>query len=114
MNSKTQAPAKTVRPAASIIYRTDGVLLECDMPGVARDGISIAVENNVLTISGRRAQVNHGHPVHRESAQRDYSRTFSIESGFDVTRISAQLLDGVLRVYLPLTEAPKPRRVAVS
>jgi HSP20 family protein len=104
MNSKTQAPAKTVRPAASIIYRTDGVLLECDMPGVARDGISIAVENNVLTISGRRAQVNHGHPVHRESAQRDYSRTFSIESGFD----------GVLRVYLPLTEAPKPRRVAVS
>jgi HSP20 family protein len=114
MNTNTQPCAKTIRPAASIIHRKDGVIIECDMPGVARDGINLSVENNVLTISGKRAVVATGTAVHREINRSDYRRAFALEKEFDITRISAQLLDGVLRIHLPVAEAPKPRKISVA
>jgi HSP20 family protein len=84
------------------------------MPGVARDGISLTVEKDVLTIKGRRTKAQHGNTVHRESNSRDYARSFSLDGSFDTGRIEARAEAGVLRVFLPKTEAPKPRQIPVG
>ena len=114
MNTDTQSCAKTIRPASSVIHRNDGVIIECDMPGVARDGISLTVENDVLTIKGRRTKTQQGSPLLRESRSSDYARSFSLDGGFDTGRIQARAEAGVLRVFLPKAEAPKPRQIPVA
>lgn len=114
MNTPIQPTEKTIRPSASIIHRKDGVIIECDMPGVARDGIQLAVENSVLTISGRRTPAVKGSALHREISRCNYRRAFALKREFDITRISAQLIEGVLRIHLPVAEAPKPRTIAVA
>ncbi len=114
MNTYTQTCQNTIRPASSVTHRKDGVIIECDMPGVARDGISLTVEKDVLTIKGHRTKVQQGTTVHSESTSRDYARSFSLDDSFDTSRIEARAEAGVLRVFLPKSEAPKPRRIPVA
>lgn len=112
MNTTTYV--KTIRPASSIVHRADGFLIECDMPGVPREGVSLTLEKNLLTISGRRVAANCGAIVHRETQPCDYRRQFVLEAPLDLTRIDARHEAGVLRIFLPKTEAPKPRHIAVG
>ena len=42
-------------PPASVIEGSDGYTLEVEMPGVNKDGLDISIENNELTIIGRRS-----------------------------------------------------------
>lgn len=114
MNPTTQPSAKTIRPAATIIHRKDGFVVECDMPGVSREDVQLTVENGVLTIVGRRKRGTVGNPLHRESLGGDYRRAFALEADIDMTRISARSEAGVLQVFLPVIEPPKPRQIAVS
>jgi HSP20 family molecular chaperone IbpA len=44
-----------VVPSASVIEAADGYTLEVEMPGVNKEGLEISVENNELTIIGRRS-----------------------------------------------------------
>ena len=43
-----------ITPMASVREIGDGYMLEIEMPGVKKDGLEISVENNELTIIGRR------------------------------------------------------------
>ena len=57
-----------ITPPASVTEIADGYMLEIEMPGVKKDGLDISVENNELTIVGRRSLPTvEGTLVHRES-----------------------------------------------
>ena len=58
---------KFITPPTSVSETTDGYLLELEMPGVSKDGLEISIENNELSILGRRSNpAIDGTPVHRE------------------------------------------------
>src|SRR3954451_1485833 len=60
-----------ITPPASIREITDGYTLEIEMPGVKKDGLEISVENNELTIIGRRSlPVMEGTLVHRNHVRK--------------------------------------------
>ena len=43
-----------VTPAVNIVETTDAYVLEAEIPGVAKDGLSINIEGENLTLEGRR------------------------------------------------------------
>ena len=49
-----QRSEQFVTPAASVVEDGDAYLLKVEMPGVNKEGLEISVENNELTIIGRR------------------------------------------------------------
>lgn len=113
MNCTTSA--KYLRPAASIIERADAYVIEADLPGVPREGIELNVENDVLTIQGKRkATSSAGRALHQESTSFDYRRAFEIGREIDRSKVVAKFEQGVLQILLPKTEALKPRRVEVA
>lgn len=114
MNTNTQPCAKTIRPASSIIHRKEGFFVECDMPGVPKENVQLTVADNILTITGSRAQRAGTTTVHRESSGLNFRRSFALNSDIDMTRISARMEAGVLQVFLPHTELPKPRQISVA
>jgi len=110
----TCTPVKFLKPAATIVEKSDGFLIEADMPGITREGLTITVENSTLTITGqRRGASANVRPLHRERPTLDYQRTFELGREIDGTRASARLDQGVLQLFLPKSEALKPRRIAV-
>ena len=101
-------------PPANIREEHDAYLLELEMPGVAKGGIEVTVENNQLTIVGHRVDTEpQGEVVYRESRRGDYRRTFEIDTSIDTAKIVAKMEQGILRLTLPKAESLKPRKIAV-
>ena len=80
MNTTVREDRETqqfVAPTASVIENGDGYILQVEMPGVSKDGLEISVENNEMTIVGRRSlPAVEGTLVHRESRRENqFSRS---------------------------------------
>jgi HSP20 family protein len=104
-----------VAPSASVIEAGDGYTLEVEMPGVNKEGLEISVENNELTIVGRRSlPAVEGTPIHCESRPENYRRTFELDPSIDANKISAKIDQGVVSLTLPKAEHVRPRKITVS
>ena len=104
-----------VTPPASVREIGDGYMLEIEMPGVKKNGIEISVENNELTIIGRRLRpAVEGTLIHRESRPENFRRMFEIDPSIDANKISAKIDQGLVTLTLPKAEHVKPRKITVS
>lgn len=104
-----------VRPFANVSETPDGYLVEAELPGVGKDGVEVTLENDELTVVGRRAQgAAPGQLLYRESRTADFRRVFQLDKSIDAGRISAQLEHGVLRLQLPRAESVKPRKIEIA
>ena len=110
-----QATEQFVAPMATVLDNPDGYTLQVEMPGVNKEGLEMWVENNELTIIGRRSlpQIA-GTLIHRESRRENFRRAFELDPSIDAERIGAKIEQGVLTLTLPKTEQVKPRRITVS
>jgi len=124
MNTKTQhketrpatAPEQVyIAPDVNIAETKDAYILEAEMPGVNKDGLDISLEDNVLTLTGRRSGVvPPGTLTYRESKMADYRRAFELDPVINAAKISARMDQGVLTLTLPKVEKVKPRKIAVT
>ncbi len=99
------------------IYEADGaIVVLADMPGLDDKAVTVELENDVLTIRGRApaAGPEPAEPLVREFCERDYERSFAINTEIDREHIKAQMKNGVLKVTLPLAAEVKPRQIAVE
>ena len=104
-----------INPPASVTEIADGYMLEIEMPGVKKDGLEISVENNELTVIGRRSRpAVEGTPIHRESRPENFRRVFEIDPSIDADKITAKIDRGLVTLTLPKAEHVKLRKIAVS
>lgn len=98
------------------IYETEKeVIVVADMPGVQPEGVDLSLEDNILTIQGRREEVTHsGRMVLEEYEPGHYLRRFTVAETIDQEGIEASLADGVLRVRLPKAAPAQPKKIAVK
>ena len=54
-NGDRQATEQFIAPAATVLENKDGYTLEVEMPGVSKENLEMWVENNELTLVGRRS-----------------------------------------------------------
>lgn len=103
-------------PAVDIFEDRTGITLYADLPGVPREKLDVRVQDGKLTIeaeavvpmpSGLRLQ-------HGEIRNPRFARAFALSLDFDVSRIDAQLRDGVLKLVIPRRDEAKPRRIEVT
>lgn len=101
-------------PPVNIYETTDGYTLEADMPGVNREGLEIYLDQNELTLLGRRAGGVPETMHYRESRDGDYRRVFELDPEIDTDKITARVENGVLTLHLARREQVKPRQIAVT
>src|SRR5204863_9742253 len=104
-----------VAPAATVLESADGYTLEVEMPGVSKENLEMWVEDNELTIIGRRSMPSvDGVLIHRESRSESFRRSFELDPSIDASKISAKIEQGVVTLTLPKTEQVKPRKIALA
>ena len=115
-NDVETAGAPTVKPAYRVNEEAEGYEVTVFLPGVAREGLEVTVENGAVTITGQRQwkQPAGWTPLYRETSDAGYELTLTHDNSIDAGNVRAELRDGVLRVTLPKSEAVKPRKIAVS
>jgi HSP20 family protein len=110
----------TARPAAMLMnaYRKgDSFYVELDLPGVNPDSIDLTVEQNVLTVRAERNAVDTADDVEvlvSECPAGTFTRQIFLGETLDAERIAADYTAGVLTLSIPIREAAKPRRVAIT
>ena len=110
-----RAAEQFIAPPATVLENADGYTLEVEMPGVSKENLEMWVENNELTILGRRSLPSvEGTLLHRESRQENFRRAFELDPSIDAEKISAKIEQGVLTLTLPKAEQVKPRKITVA
>ena len=101
-------------PRVNIFETPDRYVLEAELPGVNKDGLDISLDNNVLTIVGRRTADPGANVLYRESESADFRRVFELDPAIDTGKIAAKIDQGILNLVLPKTEKVQPRRISVA
>ncbi|MDB6073894.1 MAG: heat shock protein Hsp20 [Verrucomicrobiaceae bacterium] len=111
---RESAPA--VKPRYAVTGDDQAYVVRVELPGVAKDAVSIDFDNEVLSITAARknAVPETWKPVRRELNDLGYVLRLKLNSRVDEEKLTAQLLDGVLTLTLPIREAAKARRVEVN
>jgi HSP20 family protein len=109
-------PGRYFVPTADIFETDEALTVIMEMPGVQKQDVSIALENDILRVEGPiDVSKYHGmEPVYTEYNVGNYARGFTVSSKVDRDNISAQLDDGVLTLTLPKAKEAVPRRIAVG
>src|SRR6476646_5846032 len=108
-----RAAEQFITPAATVLENADGYILEVEMPGVNKETLEMWIENNELTIIGRRSIPGvEGTLLHRESRSENFRRAFELDPSIDAGKIRAKSEHGVVRPSLPKAEQVKPRSFA--
>ncbi len=104
-----------VSPVVNISETKYSFVLEAEMPGVNKDGLEITLENNELTIIGRRnRETVSGEPLFGERHTAHFRRVFELVPAIDTGRINAKADQGVLTLTLPKSERVKPQKITVG
>ncbi len=108
-------PTATILPDVDVWENADGITLTADLPGVAKEGLNVRVDNDTLLIEGEASlDMPEGmEAVYAELRTPHFRRSFALSSELDTTHIDAKLKDGVLTVTIPKAEAAKPHRIEV-
>ncbi|HEY4285436.1 MAG TPA: Hsp20/alpha crystallin family protein [Chthoniobacterales bacterium] len=114
-NGERAQQEQFIAPVSSLLEDGDGYTLQVEMPGVNKEGLEISVENNELTILGRRSLPTvEGALIHRESRSNNFRRSFELDPSIDPGKISAGIEQGLVTLTLPKAEQVKPRKIQVS
>jgi HSP20 family protein len=104
-------------PAFEVKETHEAFIVKADLPGVADDGVDIAVHNNVLTVSGSRAAEERKEGDNYALYERQFgsfSRSFALPDTADGERIDAKLDAGVLTLTIGKKVEAKPRKIAIK
>ncbi len=100
-------------PAADVNENQGENVVPVDLPGIDRAALDISVDDNRLSIRGKRA--GQEMTQHRGECPRgNFLRTFSVPASVDQSDIRADYKDGVLQVHLPKRPERKAQRVEIK
>ena len=111
------SPLKGVNiPTTDVFTKDNNLVVEAHLPNFEQKDVNIEVENGALVISAERHEKEEDKGkqyVVRESSSSFYRR-IALPKRADADKIEAHLDDGVLRVRVPLTPLPEPKKISIS
>lgn len=104
-------------PAVNVWSGQDELVVTAEIPGVEPKDISINVNQDVLTIEGKRQaeELQEGVDCHRcERSQGNFVRSLRLPFEVNAEGVKARQKLGVLTIRLPRAEAAKPKKIAIT
>jgi len=111
------AVAETWAPRVDIRDEKDAVLVTAELPGVAKDEVSVQLKDGVLRIKGEKhtekAENENGF-YRSERVYGAFERSFTVPDTLDAEKIEAEYANGVLKLTLPKRPEAVARQIAIA
>jgi HSP20 family protein len=105
-------------PRVDLLEHDNAFILVADLPGMHQADINVSVQDNVLTLEGKRTlePVENGQGTYHysERASGTCCRRFLLSTAVNAAQITATYKQGVLEVHLPKAVEAQPKRIAVQ
>jgi HSP20 family protein len=95
----------------------EGQVITAELPGINQDELDLKINGDVLTITGKREKPNQeeNETYHRqERIYGDFSRSIRLSFPVDSEKVEAEYEKGILKVWLPIAETEKPKKISVK
>jgi HSP20 family protein len=112
----TDAKPEFFAPRVEVRDNKDAIHLTAELPGVDKDGISVQLENGVLTLSGEKKQeseVKENGFYRSERRYGQFKRSFTLPDVVDPNKIDAEFRNGVLKLTLSKKPEAAPKQISV-
>jgi HSP20 family protein len=103
--------------AADIVETEDAFLVRVDLPGVAKNDITVTVEQGTLLVKGKRQSetvTDKDNVLRRERIAGEFARSFRLGERVDAKHITAKHENGVLEVRVPKAEVAKAQLIEIQ
>lgn len=104
-------------PSIDVYDSKENVMVKADVPGMKKEELDVAIQNNTLIIKGEKKQ-------DAEQKEKDYVRTerfygsfcraITLPSDVDSAKAQAEYNNGTLTLTLPKKEEAKPKQISVN
>ena len=112
-------------PKVDLLEHEQEFVLMADLPGMTQDDIHVTVEDNILTLQGKRTfeagtqQGSNGNGSgnglrYLERPMGTFYRQLTLGAAVEAEHITATYKAGVLEVHIPKTAAAQPKRIAIQ
>lgn len=108
---------RMLKPALEIAEGEHAFTVNAELPGVAKEDVTITIEDGVLTLAGekKREEEHKDKAWHRvERVYGSFQRSMTLPKGVDGDKAEAAFKDGVLTITLPKTDQAKPKTLKVK
>ena len=104
------------KPRYTVANLDEAFDIEVELPGVTKSGLSIDLDEDMLSIRGERSggMPETWKPLHRELSGLNYQLRLRVTTPVDAEKILAKLEEGLLKVTLPIKAAAQARRIEVA
>ncbi|HEV7951770.1 MAG TPA: Hsp20/alpha crystallin family protein [Candidatus Saccharimonadales bacterium] len=112
------SPLKAVNTPTTDVYTDENnqLIVEAHLPNFNQEDVNIQVDNGALAIQAERHEKEEDKSkkhVVRESSSSFYRR-IQLPERADTESVQAHLDDGILKVTIPLTPLPEPKKIAIE
>jgi HSP20 family protein len=102
-------------PPADVTETETGFVFELDVPGVRKEDVTVDLNGTTLSITGELKESETKGVTHRRTRRTGkFAYRVTLPRTVDAENVEAKLVDGVLTVSVPKTEAAKPRRIEIT
>jgi HSP20 family protein len=103
-------------PTTDVFTKDNQLMVEAHLPNFEDKDVNVHVENDALVISAQKHEKEEDKAkkyVVRESSSSFYRRV-ALPERANPDKIEAHLEDGILKVSVPLTPLPEPKKIAIK
>ena len=104
-------------PAVDIYEDEQKITLKMEIPGIDEKDLDIRVENNTLTVRGERKFESEEKEENFHRIERRYgtfARSFTLPNTVDSENVTADYLNGVLKIALAKRAEAKPKQIKIG
>jgi HSP20 family protein len=103
-------------PPINIWLGDHSVVLTAELPGITRDDVNLSLQEDVLTLAGKREPKSQEQNVswqRRERAYGTFSRAVQLPFRVDPDKVQARFNNGILEIELQRLDADRPKKIEI-
>lgn len=103
-------------PKVDVLDHPDSIEIEAEIPGLSKDNVSVDLEEDVLSIVGKRQDSDKKEGskyIKRELKRSSFKRSFKLNGNLDLKRIKAEFKDGLLNIKVNKLVPEKPKKIKI-
>jgi HSP20 family protein len=103
-------------PPINIWLGDNSVAVTAELPGVTRDDVALSLQDDVLTLEGKREPKQQQENVNWQRRERSYgsfSRVVQLPFRIDPDKVQARFNNGILEIELERLEADRPKKIEI-
>ena len=101
----------------NIFYDEKGLHFEVACTGLSKDDVKVDIEDDILKISYNKPETKTEFDpgtIYRGLSKKSFNLGYKISSKYDLGKSEGKLENGLLEIFIPLTEKAKPKSIKIK